>query len=649
MKHAQKTGLADAPTFIKMLPPLRNCELLSDEELLTVSHTFAFDVEAYPNYFMVGLKCLATGKYLFFEQSEFSNLHISKLSYILHRYTMVGFNSIEYDEIMLQFALQGASPEYIKERSNEVIDGGNAWQMREAYSLTPLRMNHIDLIEVAPLSAPLKLYGGRIHAPRLQDLPFPHNKIIDRQEIDYVRGYNGNDLDLTHLLFDFLKPQIKLREDLSNKYQIDLRSKSDAQIAEAVISKEMRKLGEKVSKPQIKIGHVFQYQKPTWLKFKTPYLNKILNTVLEAMFVVNEHKRVVTPQSISELSIEIGNCIYKMGNGGLHSSEKSIRHLETDEIRLIDCDVESYYPRIVLNEKLVPEHLSAVILDVFENIVTTRLAAKASGDKDTADSLKIVINSLFGKLGDPYSVFYAPQLVTQTTVTGQLALLMQIEMLELAGFEVISANTDGVITKVPRNRYEEFCSIVKYWEKSTGFKTEETNYKAVYSRDVNNYIAIKTNGEVKTKGVYSEVGSALNSPLSKNPESYICSMAVQEFLTKGVPIQETVLNCGQNVAQKHYPTKISRFVSVRVVKGGAQKSGIYLGKSIRWYYGKGETGCINYVTSGNTVAKSEGAIPMMDMLEDLPADLDFEYYIKTSKEMLFDLGYYKRPHTPSLF
>ena len=56
-----------------------------------------------------------------------------------------------------------------------------------------------------------------------------------------------------------------------------------------------------------------------------------------------------------------------------------------------------------------------------------------------------MLNGTFGKTGSPYSVLFAPEMMIQTTITGQLALLMLIEHLETASISVISANTDGIV------------------------------------------------------------------------------------------------------------------------------------------------------------------------------------------------------------
>jgi hypothetical protein len=219
---------------------------------------------------------------------------------------------------------------------------------------------------------------------------------------------------------------------------------------------------------------------------------------------------------------------------------------------------------------------------------------------------------------------YSPDLMVQVTVTGQLALLMLIESLaDIIGVEVVSANTDGVTIRCRRDTEQEAVDAVKAWEHVTGFETERANYSGLYSRDVNNYVAVKTNGEVKTKGAY---GSGL--PLHKNPYAKICSNAVIKALTSGTGIADTVEGC-QDIRQ---------FVCIRTVKGGALHRGIPIGKVARWYYGTLDDEPIRYAVNNYLVPDTYGAVPCVELPKEIPGDLDRQWYINTANEMLADLG-----------
>ena len=293
----------------------------------------------------------------------------------------------------------------------------------------------------------------------------------------------------------------------------------------------------------------------------------------------------------------------------------------TDYI-LVDRDVTSYYPNIILNQRLYPKHIGTEFLTAYKSIVEKRVHAKRTGDKVTDASLKIVINSSFGKFGNRWSALYSPDLLIQTTVTGQLALLMLIEALEDAGIQVVSANTDGIVIYCHKRNQAALFSIIAAWEETTGFNTEETAYTALYSRDINNYVAFKPSGTYKAKGAYAD------AELSKTPTAQICVQAVVDHLQLDVPIETTIRSCQDT----------RMFVSVRSVTGGAVKGNVYLGKAVRWYYAKGETGSINYKKNGNKVAMTDGAKPLMLLPNEPPEDIDHQWYIAKAHSILADLG-----------
>lgn len=622
---------------------VKQVEFMSRDELLAlpVGSPMVYDVETYPNFWFVAFKSLLNNKFVVFEQSPDCELDRTALQFIMWRFCLVGFNSRIYDLPIVTYACAGNTCETIYHASMRLINESMPpFIFEKEYEVKIPNVNHVDLIEVAPLQASLKTYSGRLHCRRMQDLPFSPYENLTRDEAEIVRLYCCNDLDNTQLLALHLYDAIKLREELGREYGIDLRSKSDAQIAEAVITSELVKLtGSSLNKSNFDYNKPIRYVAPLWVKFDSPHLNAALWAIQAAEFWIGANGSAVMPDALNGLELRIGSSLYRLGIGGLHSSEKCTAHVADEQTAIIDRDVASYYPSIILNERLYPKHLGEAFLNVYRALVDRRLLAKKQGNKTVADALKITINGSFGKLGNKYSALFAPDLLLQVTITGQLALLMLIEIVESVGIPVVSGNTDGIVIKCPFAKRSLLNEGIRHWESLTGFVTEETEYAAIYSRDVNNYIAIKPDRTTKAKGVYSEVGSALNSPLSKNPECLICADAVKEKIGSGTAIAVTIKNCRD----------IRRFVTVRNVKGGAEKAGTFLGKVVRFYYAKGEPGSISYMLSGNKVPKSDGAKPLMDLPEEFPEDINYEWYIREATEMLYDIGFYKKATSLQLF
>src|SRR5690606_22672336 len=116
-----------------------------------------------------------------------------------------------------------------------------------------------------------------------------------------------------------------------------------------------------------------------WMRFNSPLMQWAVDVVARAKFVVDYTGSIAMPAEIKDLKLDINGTVYTMGIGGLHSTESSIAHHTDQNYILIDKDVESFYPRIILNQGMFPEHLGPVFLQVYRTIVDRRLEAKAAG------------------------------------------------------------------------------------------------------------------------------------------------------------------------------------------------------------------------------------------------------------------------------
>jgi hypothetical protein len=630
-------------------------QLMSDAELQQyIGDVLVVDTESYENYFLIAFKHLRTGKIIIFETpcNIFNN---RKLAWIMQSYQTVGFNSIKYDLPIIWYSIvKNCNPDAIKLLSNALIfQNLFPQQAQKDFNFSIHRTNHIDLIEVCPLKGSLKLYGARLHASRIQDLPFVHDSILISEQIAIVRDYCINDLNTTELLYNNLSEQLALRVTLSQQYRQDLMSKSDAQIAEAIISSEIKQItGIWPKKPELGkiMMNELKYIVPSFINFQSPQLQKVLSTISNAKFATDSVGRLIVPDEIKGLQVQIGNGVYRLGIGGLHSSETNVSYKSNDEYELLDRDVASYYPRILLNQKLYPEHLGESFLQVYNDLVESRLTDKKEGRIAQSECKKIAINGTFGKTGSPYSVLYAPNITIQITLTGQLALLMLIEQLELLKIQVVSTNTDGILIYCAKNQKNKYLKIIKLWEQITGFTTEETRYEAIYSRDVNAYLAVKKDDKdvkvsFKGKNNYydpwrGKTGKDQYWKFQKNPTTQICIEAIENLIGQQIPIEQTIKSCQD----------ITKFVVVKNVTGGAHKDGYYLGKVVRWIYGKNVYGTINYIKNNDKVPESEGAFPLMDLPESFPGTLiDYEWYIKRTVEMLTEINYYQKAKQYSFF
>ena len=653
-----------------------------------------YDTECFPNYWLLKFRPKGGQAYGFRLRAgqSFDQATAARIRLLFEAYSVISFNGLRYDVPMITSALMGYTAEQLKWQNDRIIvEKVKPWELGLP-EWSPA--DHVDIMEVIPGAGSQKLFAGRIHYKTMRDLPYEPDHYLSEPEIVEVDTYCENDLGQLEALHEAVAPQIRMREALSKRYGLDLRSKSDAQVAEAVLKRRCEQAtGRRIFKPEIDWNLKFRYKVPAFISYASPQLQRALELVQQSIFQLDAKGTVAMPPQLDGLEIKLGGSVYKMGIGGLHSQEKKLVAVsnETHQIRM--PDVASYYPNLMVNAGAWPPALGDAFIREFDAIKLDRLAAKSlqgklkkAGDTSSPEyeeakvgneGGKIMINGTFGKTGSPYSVLFAPEMLIQTTLTGQLSLLMLIEWHELYGVPVISANTDGIVVNCPRDKLHMSEALIAEWEKRTGLEMETDDYVAIYARDVNNYFAIKTPDDVKRKGEYAKAGLVEK----KNPDVEICADAVAEFLAKGVPVDYTIAACRD----------ITKFVTIQKVNGGGvkmwgegprkgarvmdmvgtlaangwtkegrkwrkgdsvtdaatayqscftQQTPEYLGKVVRWYYSTQAPGPIVYASNGNTVSLSYGARPCMTLPDELPDDIDYAWYVGKAEAILKDVGFY---------
>ena len=472
-----------------------------------MKYDWAFDIEVFPNFFDVTFLNINDESVIKTFVVSW-DLHIdekSKLCEFLDNEVnlLIGYNNLFYDEVIMEllYDYNGKNVNAdMYEMSQKIITSN-----RDDH--TPIRKEYkwpqLDLMKMMAfdkLGVSLKQCAINLRWHRIQDLPLPYDQFIKREDVEKIIEYNINDVLITNELYKAMQPQINLRKDLSNIYNVELRNASDSKIANVLLEKfysdstdiDMKEVKYKRTKRE------FLWLRDclcSGIKFKTKKLRNLKFEIINSLVVAENNWAF-------KKEIEFGNCIYELGVGGLHSSDLPGKFVSDDKYIILDQDCVSYYPSIIINNKIKPDHLNEDFVDILKKITAERIEAKKTGDKVKADGLKITINSIFGKLGSETFWLEDPKAMLSVTVSGQLFLMMLIEDMTLAGIEVISANTDGIVCKIPRELEDKHKEVCHQWETETGFSLEFTPYDLYVRSDVNNYIVKKSDGHTKEKGRY---------------------------------------------------------------------------------------------------------------------------------------------------
>jgi DNA polymerase elongation subunit (family B) len=317
---------------------------------------------------------------------------------------------------------------------------------------------------------------------------------------------------------------------------------------------------------------------------------------------------------------------------GIHSDDKPKLFKETDLQYIIDADIGSMYPTLLINHQLCPEHLSNKFIQKYTDVRNERLRAKHNNEKDKAEGLKTVLNSTWGKYNNENFWLYDPLQAYRITVNGQLYIMMLIEDLMLKEFEVISCNTDGITTIVKKDQSNLYYNICRNWEIKTKFELEY-NYYTLYSRrDVNNYICQYNNNKLKEKGDFITTNlTKTNNTKLKGVDRKIIAIALREFFINNVSIQNTILN-HQNIYDFCTSQRTDdKFINEYHYLKNNEKIIEKLQKTIRYYISK----------SGGTLFKVDPKEnKYINYCVNRQVTIFNQYIKKDIKDYNIDYGYY---------
>jgi len=375
-------------------------------------------------------------------------------------------------------------------------------------------------------------------------------------DLPHIRVYNHSDVNALRVFYEKSKDELRLRIGMANNFGIPINevlSLSRSAAAEKLLIKFYKDISGLKEKDftntytitdLFKLGDIIDKS----IEFKSATLKKLKYKLDETM--VDESTKI-------DETIIFDGTSYTIKSGGLHSKDSPGIFKSTASIVIQDADVTSYYPRIIINNKVCPRHLEAdYFINMLENVITKRVEAKnkyktllKQGEHNeelyvTNNGLKIVINAIFGKLGQVEQWLYDLQALLKVTINGQLYLLSLIEMLHYEGIHTISANTDGIVCSISRNKLIDYNRVCKEWEDKYGFNLEYTPYDIYARRDVTNYITIidktkgDTTGNIKTKGIFTP-----KIDFTKGYKHPIVAKAVYEYIVNNTPIETTIRDC----------------------------------------------------------------------------------------------------------
>ena len=173
------------------------------------------------------------------------------------------------------------------------------------------------------------------------------------------------------------------------------------------------------------------------------------------------------------------------------------------------------------------------------------MEAKAAGDTDTANALKLVVNTTYGASLNKYNDLCDPLMGRSVCISGQLFLLELAQRLhkEVPGLRIFQINTDGIMVEFDDSQYDQVQDILNEWQSRTGFTLEEDKISKLCQKDVNGYVEVQPSGKFKCKGGYLVRGISPAGAFNVNNNATIVAKALVEYFVHGTPPEDTINAC----------------------------------------------------------------------------------------------------------
>lgn len=484
-----------------------------------------YDVEVFCEDWLVIFKDIETGKYtcVHNDNEELKECISEDCIYI-------GFNSKHYDQFIIKAICCGFTPQEVKQVNDFIIGGGQGWEcpmLRDFF----FRFNNVDIKDDMQMGLSLKAIEGHLGlSVEESTVPFDIDRPLTEEELKETAKYCIHDVDTTEKLVelrkDYLKNKIHIGK-LAGLDEVKAMGMTNAKLTAALLKAEQKPHDDER-----------KYVYPPNLKRE--YIPQEVFDFFDRMYdpEISDKELFSDKQTFS-----IGDCPGVVGYGGIHAAIPNYFFVESEDRVIRNKDVASYYPHLMTLCGYTSRNIPSA--KVFEDVLETRMKAKASGDKATANALKLVVNTTYGALLNKYNDLFDPLMGRSVCITGQLFLMELAQHLyaDIPDLKIVQLNTDGIMVECDRKYLPILDEICDEWQSRTGFELEEDAVVRIAQKDVNNYVEVQEGGKAKSKGGYLVRGISTVGAFNINNNACIVAAAVKEYLVNGVPVEDTINGC----------------------------------------------------------------------------------------------------------
>ena len=503
--------------------------------------TVVYDIEIFQNFFSytdIDVKTLETNVFVVHESQ---NMMDKLYEYLVEPKYRIGYNNVHFDRVVCDFITDN----YEKWKKIPVRSALlNLYQMTQSLIKSETRefyrgSTEIDLFLLNHYnnknrSTSLKALQCSIFWENVQDMPFEHTVEVTDDMIEEILSYNMNDVLSTKKFYELNLDKLSFRRELGKKYRKFMLNMPDIAIGEEIFLHEIRKqsgirkneLKEKVSYDKtVDLGKCIL----PYVQFESEPFKQLLDKI--KWTVVSDTQKL-------KYNVKYKGFHFFYGVGGIHGCIPPGIYVRDDNYVILDFDVKSYYPNLAIQNNLYPKHIPRdVFISTYNSIFEKRVMAQKQKDSTQDAGLKLALNGVFGKTGEVNSAFFDRYYFYSITLNGQLSLTMLSEkyMNHIQGLQILQINTDGVTVRVPKKSLALLDKINTEFMYQTGLILESSEYEKIIIRDVNNYLAITTDGKIKKKGIFET-----QKEFHKDNSFLIVPKALEQYYINNIPVEQTI-------------------------------------------------------------------------------------------------------------
>lgn len=623
---------------------------------------YVYDIEVFQNIFHCSVKNTETNNIYKFEISERKNQlrELVKFFKQVDKYItwgdyyttninipanviFCGYNNLHYDNPIINYIIEYEDKlmqynipticssifnlsKTITTSSEDNIDAWKHWK----YQIWFDTFDILTMLYSNKLRVGLKEIQVTMQYPNVQEFVCDWTKPLPLEDFDSMIDYNINDIESTSELLNRCKKDVDLRIAIEDEYGVRVLSKDGVNIGMKILTqKYLEKTGLtwqdiKDLRSPMSVIPLKDVILP-FIKYDSPILQRVLDDM---------KNQIVSPgRKGYENKFVFNNLRYSVGVGGIHSVNSPEIIIPRDDEMLIDIDVASLYPSMLIEYEFYPRHLGKEFLEVYKQIKDERIEAKHNGDKVKNETLKLALNGLSGNLQNEHNFCYSPFAVMQIRINGQLLLLMLAEKLTQIGCRIVQANTDGLFVLLKKDAYSKVNSICREWEQLTKLTLEEDRFKAMYQYAINDYFAITEDNKVKEKGMF-----ITTVKLGKGLTPKIIPKAVISFFKDGISVEDTIKNC-TDIRDFLMSEKTGKQWHVEYMNEEQQRTNRFYASTNGGYLWKWKYSNDSDAKSYQNMLTASG-VTLLNKFDDKPIEerkINYRYYIMEAYKIIRDL------------